>query len=209
MLRDLYGVDVNARGSLIMYCENATTPSPDGQMWTLTIEVGDTDVDVVDLTDTSNLDYMDTDRTHKNDDATAIDDARRLKKHALKELDTNGNGRAEWEEFQAHFATEFKGGRRSNALRAAFDKLDKDGTESLDASEVNTDVVALMDAKDDTTEVFDWIDADGDKELNYTEVWPGRYCSPCHPTRLYPSLLELNGVPMTWRGLSEGTTPRW
>jgi hypothetical protein len=29
MLRDLYGVDVNARGSLIMYCENGE--SPDGQ----------------------------------------------------------------------------------------------------------------------------------------------------------------------------------
>jgi hypothetical protein len=55
----------------------------------------------------------------------------------LKELDTNENGRVEWEEFQAHFATEFKGGRRSNALRAAFDKLDKDGTDSFDASEVN------------------------------------------------------------------------
>jgi hypothetical protein len=88
----------------------------------------------------------------------------------VKDLDTNGNGRVEWEEFQAHFSSEFKGGRRSNALKAAFDKLDKDGTDSLDDSEVNKHVVALMDAKDSTAEVFDWIDTDGDNELSFTEM---------------------------------------
>jgi len=61
------------------------------------------------------------------------------------------------------YSTEFKGGRRSHALRAAFDALDKDGTESLDGSEVSRQVVALMDAKDDTSEVFQWIDEDGNK----------------------------------------------
>jgi hypothetical protein len=67
-----------------MYCEDGDAPAPDGQMWTLTVEVRDTDVDVVDLTDAGNVDYMDTDRTFKHADATAIDDVRQLKKHALK-----------------------------------------------------------------------------------------------------------------------------
>jgi hypothetical protein len=49
--------------------------------------------------------------------------------------------------FGRPYSTEFKGGRRSHALRAAFDALDADGTESLDASEVSRRVVALMDAK--------------------------------------------------------------
>jgi hypothetical protein len=48
-LRDLYGVDVNARGSLILYCEAGE--SPDGQSWTLIIEVGDTDIEIADLTE--------------------------------------------------------------------------------------------------------------------------------------------------------------
>jgi len=60
-------VDLNARGSLIMYCANGA--SPDGQTWTLTVEVGDTDIEAEDLIDTggngADADYMDTDRLAK------------------------------------------------------------------------------------------------------------------------------------------------
>ncbi|KAK3597187.1 hypothetical protein CHS0354_003685 [Potamilus streckersoni] len=94
-------------------------------------------------------------------------------KELIAELDSNGNGTIEFNEFLKMMSTKAKSTEEeAEELRAAFSKFDKDGNGKINVKELQAAMTEIGDtpfSKDEAKAMIKEADIDGDGCINYNE----------------------------------------
>eukprot|EP00105_Crassostrea_gigas_P000871 XP_011412831.1 PREDICTED: calmodulin-A-like [Crassostrea gigas] len=92
--------------------------------------------------------------------------------HLMQELDTNGNGKIEYEEFEKYMADHYKSVEEANSsMMEAFKLFDKDGSGKIDADELKEAMMRLGDklSKEEAEDMIKTADLDKDGKIDYIE----------------------------------------
>nr|XP_011412831.2 calmodulin-A-like [Crassostrea gigas] len=92
--------------------------------------------------------------------------------HLMQELDTNGNGKIEYEEFEKYMADHYKSAEEANSsMMEAFKLFDKDGSGKIDADELKEAMMRLGDklSKEEAEDMIKTADLDKDGKIDYIE----------------------------------------
>lgn len=92
--------------------------------------------------------------------------------HLMQELDTNGNGKIEYEEFEKYMADHYRSVEESNSsMMEAFKLFDKDGSGKIDADELKEAMMRLGDklSKEEAEDMIRTADLDKDGKIDYIE----------------------------------------
>lgn len=92
--------------------------------------------------------------------------------HLMQELDTNGNGKIEYEEFEKYMSDHYKSVEEANSsMMEAFKLFDKDGSGKIDADELKEAMMRLGDklSKEEAEDMIKTADLDKDGKIDYIE----------------------------------------